>query len=45
MNDLIQAFYLTWPLWAFLGILGMACAVEDLINHYRRRVIDNPALR
>jgi len=45
MKDLIDAFYFTWPLWAFLGVLGTACAVEDLINHYRRRVIDNPALR
>ncbi len=45
MKDLIDAFYFTWPLWAFLAVLGTACAVEDLINHYRRRVIDNPTLR
>jgi hypothetical protein len=41
---MIEAFYETWPLWAFLSVLGMACAAEDLINHYRRKGIDNPAL-
>ena len=44
MNDIILAFYFTWPLWAFLGIMGSALVVEETINHYRSRVIDNPTL-
>jgi hypothetical protein len=44
MNDLIEAFYFTWPLWAFLAILGSALVVEETIDHYRGRVIDNPTL-
>jgi hypothetical protein len=44
MNDLIEAFYFTWPLWAFLGILLGALVVEEGIDHYRSRVIDNPTL-
>jgi len=44
MKDLIDAFYFTWPLWAFLGILAIALTAEETISHYRRRVIDNPTL-
>ena len=44
MQDIIQAFYFTWPLWAFLGILLGALVVEEGIDHYRSRVIDNPTL-
>jgi hypothetical protein len=44
MQDIIQAFYYTWPLWAFLGILLGALVVEEGIDHYRSRVIDNPTL-
>jgi hypothetical protein len=28
MTDLIEAFYLTWPLWAFLGILLGALVIK-----------------
>ena len=45
MNDLIEAVYFTWPLWAFLGILAIALTAEETIDHYRSRVIDNPAIR
>ena len=44
MQDINQAFYYTWPLWAFLGILLGALVVEEGIDHYRSRVIDNPTL-
>jgi hypothetical protein len=45
MNDLIEAFYFTWPLWAFLGILSVSLFVEEGIKaHSKRRVIDNPTL-
>jgi hypothetical protein len=44
MNDLIEAFYFTWPLWAFLLILLGALFVEETIDHYRNRVVDNPTL-
>jgi len=45
MNDLIEAFYFTWPLWAFLGVLGASLLVEEgIIAHSKRRVIDNPTL-
>ena len=44
MQDIIQAVYYTWPLWAFLGILLGALVVEEGIDHYRSRVIDNPTL-
>ncbi len=30
MQDLITAFYFTWPLWAFLGVLAGALWVEEL---------------
>ena len=45
MNDLIEAFYFTWPLWAFLGILGASLFVEEGIKaHSKRRAVDNPTL-
>ena len=44
MNDLIAAFYFTWPLWAFLGIMALALVVEESVSHYRTKVIDNPTL-
>jgi len=36
MQALIQAFYYTWPLWAFLGVLGFALLVEARINACKR---------
>ena len=44
IETLKLAFYFTWPLWAFLGILGASLFVEEGIDHYRSRVIDNPTL-
>jgi predicted branched-subunit amino acid permease len=44
IETLKLAFYFTWPLWAFLGILLGALVVEEGIDHYRSRVIDNPTL-
>jgi hypothetical protein len=45
MNDLIEAFYFTWPMWAFLGIMAASLLVEEGIKaHSKRRVIDNPTL-
>ena len=41
----IEAFVMTIELWVFLGILAAACAAEDLIKFYRRKTVDNPALR
>ena len=41
----IEAFYLTIELWVFLGILAMACAAEDLVRFYKKKTVDNPALR
>lgn len=44
MNDVLYAFYMTIELWAFVGILALALSAEGLINHYRRKTVDNPAL-
>ena len=45
MQDIIQAVYYTWPLWAFLGILGASLFVEEGIQAYsRRKAVDNPTL-
>ena len=45
MNDLIEAVYFTWPLWAFLAILAASLFVEEGIKaHSKRRAIDNPTL-
>jgi len=45
MQDLIEAFYFTWPLWAFLGILAVSLFVEEGIQAYsKRRAVDNPTI-
>jgi hypothetical protein len=44
IETLRLAFMYTWPLWAFLGILGGALAVEETIDHYRSKVVDNSTL-
>jgi predicted branched-subunit amino acid permease len=44
IETLKLAFYFTWPLWAFLGILLGALVAEETISHYRNRVVDNPTL-
>ena len=45
MKDLIEAFYFTWPLWAFLGILGLALVVEEgIVAYNRKKLVDNPTL-
>ena len=45
IETLKLAFYFTWPLWAFLAVLGASLFVEEEgIDHYRSRVIDNPTL-
>jgi hypothetical protein len=44
IETLKLAFYFTWPLWAFLLILLGALFVEETIDHYRNRVVDNPTL-
>ena len=45
MSDLIEAFYFTWPLWAFLGILGLALVVEEgIVAYNRKKLVDNPTL-
>ena len=46
MTDLIDAFYMTWPLWAFLGVLGASLFVEEgVVAYNRKKLVDNPALR
>ena len=32
MNEIIQAFYYTWPLWAFLAVLALGLFVEELVE-------------
>jgi hypothetical protein len=45
MNDLIEAFYYTWPLWAFLAVLSASLFVEEGIKAYsKRKMVDNPAI-
>lgn len=45
MNDILYAFYATWPAWAFIGILGAALLVEEGIKaHSKRKMVDNPVL-
>jgi hypothetical protein len=29
VNDILYALYLTWPLWAFLAVLGVSIVVVD----------------
>lgn len=42
---LIEAFYLTIELWAFVGILALALVAEGLVKFYRSKLVDNPALK
>lgn len=45
MNDTIQAFYLTWPLWAFLAVLAVSLFVEEGIKaHSKKKMVDNSAI-
>jgi len=41
MNEIIQAFYLTWPLWAFLAVLAVSLFVEEGILAHRNKMVDN----
>ena len=45
MSDILYYFYMTIELWAFLGILAVAMAVEGLVRTYRQKLVDNPALK
>ena len=45
MQDILDAFYMTMELWIFLAILALAGTAEELIQHYRNKTVDNPALR
>ena len=45
MKDVLEALYLTWPLWAILAILGASLFVEEGIKAYnKRKMVDNPTL-
>jgi hypothetical protein len=45
MNDILYAIDMTKELWIFLGILGIACLVEDGVKaHSKKRMVDNPTL-
>lgn len=45
MADILHAVYETWPLWAFLSVLGASLFVEEgIVAHNRRRLVDNPTL-
>jgi hypothetical protein len=45
MNDILDAFYFTWPAWAFIGILGAALLVEEgVVAYNRKKLVDNPTL-
>lgn len=45
MNDILYAFYMTWPLWAFVAVLLASLFVEEGIKAYsKRKMVDNPAL-
>ena len=45
MSNVYQAFFMTIELWAFLGILCVAMAIEGLIKFYKKKTVDNPALK
>jgi len=32
MQGLLQAFYYTWPVWAYVVVLYVGCVVEDKLN-------------
>jgi hypothetical protein len=45
MNELIEAFYYTWPLWAFLAVLSASLFVEEgVVARNRKKLVDNPAI-
>ncbi len=45
MMDVIFALIATWPLWAFIGIMGVSLLVEEgIIALNKRKLVDNPAL-
>jgi hypothetical protein len=45
IEAIIYAFYYTWPMWAFLGILCVALFVEEgIVAHNRKKMVDNPAI-
>jgi hypothetical protein len=45
MNEILEAINLTKELWIFLGILGIACLVEDGVKAYsKKQMVDNPTL-
>jgi hypothetical protein len=38
MMNILHAFYYTWPMWAFLGILAIAMFVEErIVAHNSKR--------
>jgi hypothetical protein len=46
MNDIIQAFLYTWPLWAFLAILSASLWIEEgIIAYSKRKSVDNPTIQ
>lgn len=45
MDRVLEALYITWPLWAFLSILAVSLFVEEgVIAHNKRKMVDNPTL-
>jgi hypothetical protein len=45
MNDILHGLYLSWPLWAFLGVLGVALLIEEgIVAYNRKKLVDNPTL-
>ena len=45
MNDILTGLYLSWPLWAFLAVLGASLFVEEGIKAYsKRKMVDNPTI-
>jgi hypothetical protein len=46
VDNIIQAFVYTWPLWAFLAVLSGSLFVEEgIIAYSKRRAVDNPAIQ
>jgi len=45
MNDILYAFYATWPLWAFLAVLSVSLFVEEgIVAYSKKKMVDNPAI-
>jgi hypothetical protein len=45
MNDILYAFYATWPAWAFISIMGIALLIEEgIIAYSKKKLVDNPTL-